>query len=1043
MSHLIRGTMKIIAQMRKRLLLSLLSLLLVFTTFAQVGQGSIKFSNPKPMGFTSMYASFADNTNGICVGVVGAIGKTSDAGATWQYGVFSYIDVNGMEVRPTFADVHYVTPTVAYAVGTNGSMAKSVDGGVNWTLVKNPLYNVNLDINAVWFINKDTGYIGGKAIKTATTTATGVNITSNETDPDAAPKLYFTRNGGATWDSIAAPTGVKTNMGYINNPTYAPIKKAISAWGKEIFRIRFVNATTGYIVGSTNTVYERIQSSATATTSTSGNWAALVWKFENGSLTDYSVSKEKLGYTGILPSGGTLTATTAYSPNNTPAGQYLKAFTPINDSVIVAATFNNGMVVKISTGKSQTSASTVETGLNYPGKFEIVYNQQPPNGYPKVPITSDPFPGSNMVSMRYTPTGSIVCTSGGGRLVYSKDQGSTWGYTYPFPASTNYTNAQLYALDVTPNGRIVAFGDQGVYSDSLPNATNWKSTYVTATPATGASQVAFLDCNNGITAGGFGLIMATTDGGKTWKDKSNQAWRASLLSIYGVAAADNKFFFTLSNGNIYSTSDVATTNDLIFNSPIATTLNGIAAVGKRIWAVGIRYGEPVFKAVLFRSLDGGASWDTTKTAFPTGTVAPNLQYIQFANQDTGYVVGTRGKVFRTVNGGNTWTDVSPTGSPATGTISSLGVSTTDAKVAYFYVSAFPNKFLYKTTNAGATWSNVSPNIPSLAWGNITAQVIHDANNAYFVSGNTVLKTTDGGASYTWEHIPNTGIVNGATFYPTVVPAGTPMDQRKVFFAGGSIYEMGNATKAYISGATEVIAPATCANALGGSIIVTATGGLPPFSYKANAGAFQSSNTLTGLPQGNTTYTVTDKGCNVFTKTVVIPVTIPPTISAGPNVTVMEGSGAFIEAVVPPGTISWSPSASLSNPTIARPFATPTSTTNYTITLTDVNGCRATSTMLFTVLPYCVKPMLAFSPNGDGTNDRWLVTLPGNNCAGNINAVVFNRYGEVVYTNPNYQNNWDGTYNGKLLPDGTYYYNLLYQLINGKTVKISGDVTIIR
>jgi hypothetical protein len=220
-----------------------------------------------------------------------------------------------MEVRPTFADVHYVTPTVAYAVGTNGSMAKSVDGGVNWTLVKNPLYNVNLDINAVWFINKDTGYIGGKAIKTATTTATGINITSNETDPNAAPKLYFTRNGGATWDSIAAPTGVKTNMGYINNPTYAPIKKAISAWGKEIFRIRFVNATTGYIVGSTNTVYERIQSSATATTSTSGNWAALVWKFENGSLTDYSVSKGKLGYSGILPFGGTLTATTAYSPN--------------------------------------------------------------------------------------------------------------------------------------------------------------------------------------------------------------------------------------------------------------------------------------------------------------------------------------------------------------------------------------------------------------------------------------------------------------------------------------------------------------------------------------------------------------------------------------------------------------------------------------------------------------------------------------------------------------------------------------------------------
>lgn len=1033
----------LIVQMRKCQLLSLLFILLVSTTLAQVGQGSIKFSNPKPMGFTSMYASFADNTNGICVGNVGAIGKTSDAGGTWQYGVFSYLDVTGKEVRPTFADVHFVTSNVAYAVGTAGAMAKSVDGGINWTLVKNPLYNVNLDINAVWFINKDTGYIGGKAIKTATSTATGINITTNETDPDAAPKLYFTKNGGTTWDSIAAPTGAKTMMGYVNNPTYAPIKKAISAWGKEIFRIRFVNATTGYVVGSTNTVYERIQSSATATTSTSGNWAALVWKFDNGSLIDYSVNKEKLGYTGILPSGGTLSATTAYSPNSTPAGQNFKAFTTINDSVIVAATFNNGMVVKISTGKSQTSASTVETGVNYPGKFEIVYNQQPPNGYPKVPITSDPFPGSNMVSMRYTPSGSIVCTSGGGRLVYSKDQGSTWGYTYPFPASTNYTNAQLYALDVTPNGRIVAFGDQGVYADSLPNATTWKSTYVTATPATGASQVAFLDCNNGLTAGGFGLIMSTTDGGKTWKDKTNQAWKASLLSIYGLAAADNKFFFTLSNGNIYSTSDVATTNDLIFNSPIATTLNGIDAIGKRIWAVGIRYGEPVYKAVLFRSLDGGTTWDTTKTAFPTGTPAPNLQYIKFANQDTGYVVGTKGKVFRTVNGGDTWTDISPSGSPATGSISSLGVSTSNAKVAFYYVSAYPNKYLYKTVDAGATWTNISPNLPTLDWGNITAQLIHDANNAYFISGNTVLKTTDGGSTYTWEHMPNSGIMGSATFYPATVPAGTPMDQRKAFIVGGSIFEMGTTNKAYITGATEVISPATCANALAGSIIVTPTGGLPPFSYKANSGVYQSSSTLTGLAQGNTTYTVTDKGCNVFTKTVAIPVTVPPTISAGPNVTVMEGSGAYIEAAVPPGTISWSPSSSLSNATIARPYATPSATTNYTITLIDVNGCKATSSMLFTVLPYCVKPMLAFSPNGDGTNDKWLVTLPGNNCAGNINAVVFNRYGEVVYTNPSYQNNWDGTYHGKILPDGTYYYNLVYQLINGKTVKISGDVTIIR
>jgi hypothetical protein len=44
------------------------------------------------------------------------------------------------------------------------------------------------------FINKDTGYIGGAAINT-----------SNTTSINDAPKVYFTKNGGATWDSLVSP----------------------------------------------------------------------------------------------------------------------------------------------------------------------------------------------------------------------------------------------------------------------------------------------------------------------------------------------------------------------------------------------------------------------------------------------------------------------------------------------------------------------------------------------------------------------------------------------------------------------------------------------------------------------------------------------------------------------------------------------------------------------------------------------------------------------------------------------------------------------
>jgi gliding motility-associated-like protein len=87
-------------------------------------------------------------------------------------------------------------------------------------------------------------------------------------------------------------------------------------------------------------------------------------------------------------------------------------------------------------------------------------------------------------------------------------------------------------------------------------------------------------------------------------------------------------------------------------------------------------------------------------------------------------------------------------------------------------------------------------------------------------------------------------------------------------------------------------------------------------------------------------------------------------------------------------------------------------------------------------------MEAFTPNGDGINDKWLVT-DGGACTSKIIVSVFNRYGGLVYNNENYQNNWDGTYKGKPVPDGTYYYVINYKLVTGNTIALKGNVTILR
>ncbi len=63
---------------------------------------------------------------------------------------------------------------------------------------------------------------------------------------------------------------------------------------------------------------------------------------------------------------------------------------------------------------------------------------------------------------------------------------------------------------------------------------------------------------------------------------------------------------------------------------------------------------------------------------------------------------------------------------------------------------------------------------------------------------------------------------------------------------------------------------------------------------------------------------------------------------------------------------------------------------------------------------------AISPNGDGKNDIWKLDFI-NLLYPNARVEVYNQWGQQLYESKGYNYPWDGTYNGELLPDGTYYY----------------------
>jgi gliding motility-associated-like protein len=106
------------------------------------------------------------------------------------------------------------------------------------------------------------------------------------------------------------------------------------------------------------------------------------------------------------------------------------------------------------------------------------------------------------------------------------------------------------------------------------------------------------------------------------------------------------------------------------------------------------------------------------------------------------------------------------------------------------------------------------------------------------------------------------------------------------------------------------------------------------------------------------------------------------------------------------------------------------------------GCRTLASLkVFNTLP--LKAPNAFTPNGDGLNDTW--KLVGILKYAKVSVRVFNRWGAQVFQDlEGYKVPWDGTYNGSVLPAGTYYYLLeLSGSPDNTDQTISGPLTIIQ
>src|SRR5436189_6136801 len=78
-------------------------------TFAQTSKFNTtdwKFSNPQQFGFSIADVDYWDNNVAIAVGSDGGIARTTDGGTNWTYGVFTYTSPAGLVTKASFNDVH-------------------------------------------------------------------------------------------------------------------------------------------------------------------------------------------------------------------------------------------------------------------------------------------------------------------------------------------------------------------------------------------------------------------------------------------------------------------------------------------------------------------------------------------------------------------------------------------------------------------------------------------------------------------------------------------------------------------------------------------------------------------------------------------------------------------------------------------------------------------------------------------------------------------------------------------------------------------------
>lgn len=490
----------------------------------------------------------------------------------------------------------------------------------------------------------------------------------------------------------------------------------------------------------------------------------------------------------------------------------------------------------------------------------------------------------------------------------------------------------------------------------------------------------------------------------------------SISSMAGVAGIFlNSNFSGCAGTSYYATAGVNNTSGPVTNLPFVQGTGGgtLSAVLGNDTSLCI--GNSL---VLNPNISGGTYLWQDGSTNPTYTVTANGTYwVQ---------VSAAG-----CNGGDT-IDVSFVAPP----VVNLGNDTTLCNNATLLLNAGSGATAYQwqdgSTNQTYTVTTAGTYSVTAANGGCTAtDAINVAyNNVQFNLGNDTtlctgktltLNPAANSAVYTWQDgsSANTYVVSAAGNYAVTATSGncSYSDNINAAYTNPPVVDLGNDTT--ICSGNAIVKNVSTAGA----------------TYLWNDGSTLPSKTINDA--GNYRVTVSLGGC-AGTDDIAVYELDSPRISLGKDGILCEGQTMLLNAAWPGATYLWQDNST-------DPAYTIKEGGTYFVQVSNICGSLV-DTVVFTqnACDCQVYVPTAFTPNGDGLNDRFRATV---RCKlTNFNLRVFNRWGELVFETNNPDDGWDGSYKGVLQPVGVYVYFIEYTGYEGEELhkfSASGNVTYIR